>query len=132
MKWSELEAEVEEDFSLRQDKLETKLLQIPNLHSKYLRYYFNEKKKLLQLESELKVLYRKKWYYYLKDWDYTIEEKHIPWHIESDTEYSKKLLDVSRQKNIVDYFLHTIKKCNALSFDVKNVIEWNKFINGRN
>lgn len=132
MNWSEFEKQVEEDFTIRKDHLNTKLLEIPKLHSKYLRFYFKEKNKLIKLESELKILYSKRWYYYKNDYDHTIEDKHIQWHIDGDEEYSKKLLAVNRQKHLVDYFNQLIKKSNTLSFDIKNIVDWERFVSGLN
>lgn len=132
MKWSEFELEVEEDFKLRKDQLDTKLREIPNLHSKYLRHYYREKKKLVELEVDLKSLYLQKWKYYKNDYDFVVDNKHINFYIDGDKEYNTKLLELGRQKNLVEYFSNLLKKCNSLSFDIRNMIEYIKFINGVN
>ena len=121
---------VEDDFNLEMHNLETKLLKIPNLHSKYLKFFYKEKGKLIELERELRELYRKKWYFYKDEYEYKLELKHIEWHIESDEEYSPLLFKFNKQKQRVDFFESLVKKSNTLSFDIKNLIEYKKFLSG--
>jgi len=130
MNFKELNKTIESDFDLNPHTLETKLREIPKLHNKYLKIWFKEKNKLLLLEKELKSLYRKKWYYYHDDYSYNLDKKHIEWHIESDDEYSKKLYIFDRQKHLVNYFEQVIRKVNSFNFDIKNFIEYKKFLNG--
>lgn len=132
MDFNELTEMVKSDFELNEQHLQTKIREIPNLHNKYLRYFFKEKTKLITLENSLNLLFREKWYYYMNDFDYKVEKKHLTWHVESDPDYSKLLVQFNKQKHLVDFFEQTLKKCNTLSFDIKNLIDYKKFMVGEN
>ncbi len=133
MKWKELQENIDEDIALPNDlsKLDAKIKSIPKLHSKYLNFFFKEKKKLLILEKDLKKSYREKYYYYKNDYEYTLKNNQIDWHIESDDDYAKKKFEFDKQKMLVEYFYKLLQKINTLSFDIKNLIEWRNLLSGR-
>ena len=124
------QVQADEDLKIEEEMLDLKVYQIPNLHSKWLRYLYNEVMFLTKIEKELLELFRKKYYFYMNDFSYTVEKKHVEWHIESDDQYSKDLYKVNKQKHKVKFLEQMVRKINGLSFDIKNMVEWKKFISG--
>ena len=133
MKESEFEKikkEVDKDLEITQENLDTKIYEIPSLHSKYLRLYYHESLILEKMETALARLYVKKHHYYRHDYDYVIKDSQVSWYIDGDEEFSKRKYQINKQKLQVDFLERTLKKINQLSFDVKNIIEWVKFQSG--
>jgi hypothetical protein len=124
------QVQADEDMKMEEETLDLKVYLIPNLHSKWVRYLYNEAMFLTKIEKKLLESFRKKYYYYLNDFSYTVDKKHVEWHIESDEEYSEELFKVNKQKHKVKYLEQMVRKVNGLSFDIKNMVEWRKFLAG--
>ena len=122
--------EAEDDFNLDKADLEEKLRNIPNLHSKWLRYFMKQSKVLLQKERDLRDLERTKRKYYLYDYDYEVKPTQVQFYIDSDEAYSKKLYQVNLQRHLVDLIERTLKKTTQLSFDLKNLIDFKRMKEG--
>ena len=119
----ELMNQIKDDLTLNVSNINTKLYEIPSLHSKYLGLYFNTKSKLNKLERELASLFKQKYQYY-KDGDELLDKKEIQFHIMADEEYSLLNYKVRTAYDMVDILDRTVKKVNNLSFDVKNIIDY--------
>jgi len=130
MDFTELQQELDDDMDLNEMCLPSKLLRIPNLHNKYMRYLFRESNRLIIMQEKSRELYRDLWYHYKNNHDFLLEKKEIMWHVESDTKYTKILTKLKKQENLVDFFERAVKKCNNISFDIKNIIEYKKFMAG--
>jgi hypothetical protein len=131
MNLSELVSDFENDFTLTQDGLSDKLFSIPSIHSKWLGRHFRERIELIKVDEELSNLYRIKAEYYRKNYDYPIKsEKMLDTIILNDEEYSKLNSKYKRKKAIVDFLGSVVDKCKNLTFDIKNLIEYKKFVNG--
>jgi hypothetical protein len=124
--------EAEDDFNFDKADLEAKLRSIPNLHSKWLRYFMKQSKVLLQKERDLRDLERTKRKYYLYDYDYEVKPTQVQFYIDSDEDYSKKLYQVNLQRKLVDLIERNLKKTTQLSFDLKNLIDFKKMKEGIN
>jgi hypothetical protein len=112
--------------------LEAKLRSIPNLHSKWLRYFMKRSKVLLQKERDLRDLERTKRKFYLYKYDYEVKPTQVQFYIDSDEQYSKQLYQVNLQRKLVDLIERTLKKTTQLSFDLKNLIDFKKMKEGIN
>ena len=95
--------EADQDFVIEKDKLSSAISTLPMLHSKWLRYYYNEQFILMKKETELKQLYVKKYEFYKTGYNLEIKETKLDYFIESDEEYSKRWLAVNAQKKIVSF-----------------------------
>ena len=51
-------------------------------------------------------------------------------YIESDTEVSREYDRIAFQEEKVDFLQATLKSITARQWDIKNAIEWRKFVNG--
>jgi hypothetical protein len=124
------QVQADEDLKMEEETLDLKVYLIPNLHAKWVRYLYNEAMFLTKIEKQLLESFRKKYYFYLNDYSYTVDKKHVEWHIESDETYSEELYKVNKQKHKVKYLEQMVRKVNGLSFDIKNMVEWRKFLAG--
>jgi hypothetical protein len=130
-KIEEIIKEVEEDLTITMDNLDKKLYQIPKLHSKYLKYFYEYSKVLITLEKDLKKCYREKYYYYTFEHNKKLENaKEVEFHIISDDDYAPILERRNKAKAIVDVLDRAVNKVDKLSFDVKNIIDYLKYSAG--
>jgi hypothetical protein len=123
--------EMEEDFRLTPENIQDKMYTVPNLHSKYLKIFFREKARYNKMDKELNKLYREKYYFYTTKYDKLLEnQKEIQFHILSDEEYAELNQKVENQKVLVDCVDRTLKKVSQLTFDIKGIIEYTKYLQG--
>jgi len=123
--------ELDEDLNITAANLMDKVYEIPKLYNKWQRVYFIQKKKLNRKVKELDDLYRKKYYFY-KDGDRLMSNaKEIDFNVISDEEYTTLRLQVESLKDLVKILEKSIDRIGKLSFDVKNIIDWNNFLNGQ-
>ncbi|WP_298751853.1 recombination mediator protein UvsY [uncultured Arcobacter sp.] len=121
MKITELMKEVEEDFNFTKENIGEKVFSAPSLHSKYLNLYLREFTKYTNMYKQIKQMYRKKYYYYKEDFSYSLSQKEIDFHIDSDDDYADLYKQYCSQKAIVDYLDSIVKKSQQISFDIKNI-----------
>jgi tRNA uridine 5-carbamoylmethylation protein Kti12 len=127
----ELFDELEKDLELTPNNLLDKVYEVPKLYNKWQRIYFSNKKKLNKKSKELDALYKQKYYYY-KDGDRLLDNaKEINFNVLSDEEYAKLRLEVETLKDLVKVLEQSIDRIGKISFDIKNIIAWNEFLNGR-
>ena len=122
--------ELDKDLELNSADLQMKLFQVPLLYRKWQRIYFKYKKQLNKKVKELDALYKRK-YYEIKDGDRLLDNaKEINFNIIADNEYSKLRLETETLKDMVEILEDTVKRISRMSFDIKNLIEWQQFLNG--
>ena len=121
-------------------ELDKASLKIPQLHCKYLTL-LNEFK-LLQKKTlqDLKKLEHKKWLYYSgkapqsdyedAPFDYKVIKSDVPHWVGVDALVQK----VEMKLEYYGVMLHTLsdilKQIHQMSFNIKNIIEWRRFVNG--
>ncbi len=118
------------------------LLDIPKLHSKYLNILTRHK--LLQKESEFKYSRMKKikWEYYTGKmdqddlskygWDpfpYTLKSD-LNIYFESDEDLNKLEAQKILHEQIVEIFQSILKELNSRTFQLRDFIAWERFIQG--
>lgn len=118
------------------------LLDIPKLHSKYLNIL--SKHRLLAKEAEFKLqkMRRLKWEYYtgkldedqLKSlgWEpfpYVLKSE-ISTYLESDEDINKRLASKALHEEVVDVCTSIIKELNSRTFQLRDFISWERFIQG--
>ena len=130
MNKDELLKEIEDDLNITPENIEVKMYEVSGLHSKYLRHFFNTKLKLNKKQKELNILYSFLYYKIKDDSDDLMNQKEIIFNIMGNDEYSKLNYEVQVLTDFVDILDRTVKKVNSLSFDVKNIIEYNKYLQG--
>ena len=126
----ELLDEIENDLNITPENIDQKLYSVSSLHAKYLRHFFNTKLKLNKKQKELNLLY-KNLYYKIKDnSNELMNQKEIIFNLLANEDYANLNLELETLIDLTDILDRTVKKTNSLSFDVKNIVEWQKFQSG--
>jgi hypothetical protein len=118
------------------------LLDIPKLHSKYLNILSHHR--LLAKESEFKAskMRRLKWEYYTGKLDedqltqhgwqpfpYVLKSE-ITTYLESDEDINARLAAKAMHEEIVDVCSAILKELNSRTFQLRDFISWERFIQG--
>jgi hypothetical protein len=125
----ELLKDVDDDLEINSINVQKKLFEIPKLYSKYINIYHLYYKQLLQKRKELDKLYKLKYEEY-RDGEQLLDKKEIFFYILGDDKYSKLKHQVDGLDHLVDILDRTVKRVNSLSFDMRNAIDYLKFIEG--
>lgn len=130
MNFKELIESYESDSKVSKEEIQDKIYNIPILHGKYLKYLYQWRRKTLLIEKDLKELYRQKYEIY-KNGDKVLDEKQIKFYIETDKEYLELNLRFQTFKIETEQIEQMVKHCCNLSFFYQNIMEVEKFYNGR-
>lgn len=121
-------------------ELDKASLKIPQLHSKYLTL-LNEFK-LLQKKTQLdlKKLEHKKWLYYSgravpedyeeEPFNHKVMKSDVPRWVEVDDQVSTLQMKVEYYEVLLNTLSEILKQVSQMSFNIKNTIEWRKFVSG--
>jgi hypothetical protein len=131
------------DSSVDATELGNESLKIPELHSKYLKIYFDERRKLKALEFQSKDLYLKKYEYYNGkmsqeeldelEWEPFVKrlmKNEVDLYLQSDKDIITGNIKVVNQQEKLNFLEEVLKNINQRNFQIKNAIEWKKFTNG--
>ena len=129
-----------EDSKLDADNLHTESTNIPALHAKY--YRILNKIILLKKmeENKFKQLKKEKWQYYTgksdpevyidKPFDHKVLRADVDKYMDADPDLIKLLSKIDYYQVMISYLDSILKNINNRTFQVKNAIEWQKFIRG--
>ena len=143
MKVEDIMEQWDKDCKLDETELGNESTKIHTLHNKYLKIFLAERVRLFQQKAELKKKRRVLLEYYLGELDQSeLEElgrdqfykkllkNEVDLYIDSDDMLTDISLKVTSQQEKVDYLESIIKSINNRGFQIKNAIEWNRFITG--
>lgn len=143
MNYEDIFTEWAKDGSIDLTQISRASSEIPMLQNKYLKWYTEEKLKLIKFKSDYKVLVKLKTDYYMGNmdsedlrkykWDpqpLKILRQDIPMHIESDPDIVKLSLTIGMQESNVEYLENIIRHINNRNFIIKNIIDRDRFENG--
>ena len=144
MDLSEIRKLVAEDMPIDDTELDVESMTIPQLHGKYLNFYLDEKLVLQKLNSDYYRLKKTKWEYYTGKLDqdqleeygwepfqFKILKQDIDLYMDSDEDLQKLSNKVAYQKEKINYLDSILKSINNRQWNIRNAIEWRKFINGQ-
>lgn len=128
------------DSKIDPELLDEESIKIPQLHSKYLKYLSDVKLLKIKKEMEYRVLLREKFEYYTgkadeevykeKPFDLKILKQDLSLYMESDTDIQALLARINYYEEIM-FFLDKVLHClNNRGFQIKNSIDWQKFMQG--
>ena len=116
---------------------------IPKLHNKYFQVYMQEGMKLKRLKAEYKQLKLAKEQYYRGELDAEELKEHgwsplglkilrqdIPAHLDADKDIINISLKIGMQEEKVNYLESIIKMINNRGFQLKHIIDWERFRTG--
>lgn len=144
MKLSEIESMWLKDCQIDDLKLDEESLKIPNLHAKYYQHYNQQLLTYKKLQSEYKVILKKKWEYYTgkcdqdmldaEGWEpfqFKILKQDLDIYLDGDKQLNEYRDKISYQKTKVDYLENIIKTLNGRGYLIKNAIDWQRFTSGQ-
>lgn len=118
---------------------------IPFLHNKYFTKYTNEYLKLKKYRADYKKLQRDKDLYYRgildpeelkalgwKPCALKLRPSELPKQIENDEDIINYSLKIGYQESIVEFLESIIKMINNRGFQLKTIVDYEKFKNGSN
>ena len=136
----ELFEETESDLKLLEDDLVRESLRTPYLYDKYLKEYTLSTLELKRLENDYRELFKDKTDYYLgkspkevydeKPFDRVVIKSELSIYLDADTEL--RILDEMREYASAkkEFLNRTLTGITNRQWNIKNAIEWNKFLNG--
>tara|TARA_Y100000389_G_scaffold100205_1_gene96969 strand:+ start:908 stop:1348 length:441 start_codon:yes stop_codon:yes gene_type:complete len=140
MTLEELQASAAKDLKIDNLELGDESLKSASLHQKYLTHYNQFRQLVILKEGEYKVLYRKKWEYYggksdpqvYRDnpFDHKILKSDLSIYLESDEQLLEAKAKVEYWKMCQDSCERILKQVGNRNWEIKNAIEWRKFVDG--
>ena len=140
MRFDELQEQVDIDLKIDDTELDLESIRTPQLHNKYLKYYTQFCLQLKKVRDERKSMYREKWEYYTgksspevyqaKPFDLKILKADVGIYIEADPEYQEAGQKEEYLKQMVEYTERILKEINNRNWNIRNTIEWKKFLHG--
>ena len=135
-----IKAKAKEDLKIDEVNLDTASLNTGSIYGSWHELYIDEGRVMKRLQSREAKLYKKLWTYYQgkapskvyveKPQPFTILKSDVDKFIKADDEWIKLQEIMDDQNKLVGFIEGVMKKINYRSTDIKNAIEWRKFING--
>ena len=134
----------EADCQINDDKLDRESVNTPKLHSKYIRLLVQHKMKLAALDTEYKLLRQKKFRYYRGEMGKN-ELDELQWtqwqgikplknemeeFLEGDSDLNKITIKCAYIKNMIEALDAILGQIKSRDWQIRNAIEWKKFIAG--
>jgi hypothetical protein len=140
MTLDELQALAEKDLKMDDLELADESLKSASLHQKYLNIYNNFRQLKLMNEGTYNVLKRKKWEYYTgkaepqvyrdTPFDHKVLKADLHIYLDSDEDLIKAKQKVEYYAMCMDSCERILKQIQQRGWDIKNAIEWRKFVDG--
>lgn len=140
MKLEEIQSEAEQDLRFDKNKLVDASIDTPSLVNKYYGYLITEGRILKMIENKLFEVYKELYDYYLhlsppeaytaKPFNRKVLKGDVDMYIQADQAYADIVNKIEAQKFKVKYIEEIIKQLNQRTYNIKNIIEFEKFKNG--
>lgn len=140
MTLDELQALAEKDLKMDDLELADESLKSASLHQKYLSIYNTFRQLKLMNEGTYNVLKRKKWEYYSgkaepqvyrdNPFDHKVLKADLHIYMDSDEDLIKAKQKVEYYAMCMDSCERILKQIQQRGWDIKNAIEWRKFVDG--
>jgi hypothetical protein len=131
------------DGEIDQHNISNESANIPKLHNKYFQMYMQEGLKLKKLKADYKAFVKLKTEYYkaeltmeeMKEYGWEpqplkILKQDIPTYVDADQDVINKSLRIGYQESIVDYLESIIKQITNRGFQLKTIVDWERFRTG--
>jgi hypothetical protein len=141
-KLNEVLAMWEKDSEMDRTEPGNELLKIPKLHSKYLQILSTHKLLVKEAEFKYAKMRKLKWEYYTGKLDEDTLKKYgwepfqftlksdLSTYLEADEDLNKYLASKILNEEIVDVCQFILKELNSRTFQLRDFISWEKFIQG--
>ncbi len=131
------------DARIKQDDLAGESSNVPQLHSKWLNHYTDEKLLLRRVSAEYKRFYKLKWQYYIgklskeeleeNSWepiDHKILRADMQIYLDADADLIVKADKLDFQKTKVEFLEKVLNAIIGRQWNIKGAIDWRKFTHG--
>lgn len=131
------------DAPINQSDLALESSNVPQLHSKWLNHYTDEKLLLRRVSAEYKRLYKLKWQYYSgklseeelqeQGWepiDHKILKADLQIYLDADDELTAKSDKLAFQKEKVDFLERVLTAIAGRQWNIKGCLDYQRFIGG--
>ena len=145
MTLDQISEEWRKDAGIDSTELGAESLKIPQLHSKYMKIYFDERQKLKAYEFKSRETFLKKYEYFngrmsqdeleAAGWEPFVKKlmkNEIDMYIDSDKDIINIKMRMEAQKEKIDFLEEVLKNLNQRNYQIRNAIEWQRFTNGVN
>lgn len=140
MNLDEIQMMWEEDSKIDEDNLHTESTKIPSLHAKYYKIFNNILVLKKSQENKFKILKKEKWQYYTgkadpevyaeKPFDHKVLKHDVEKYLDADEELIKCLTKIEYYQIMLNYLESILKTILNRTYQIKNAIEWQRFIRG--
>jgi hypothetical protein len=143
MKLDEIVSLWSKDCEIDQTNISSESANIPKLHNKYYLIYMEEGMKLRKLKFDLKQLQKLKGEYYrgelameeLQEYGWEpqplkILKQDIPTYVDADNDVINLSLKIGMQQEKVEYLESIIRQITNRGFQLKTIVDWEKFRTG--
>ena len=140
MNLDEIQALWDEESKLDQDESHVESTKIPSLHAKYYKIYNNITLLKKIEENKLKQTKKEKWLYYTgkadpeiyidKPFDHKVIRQDMDMYLGSDDDLIKIQSKMDYFQVMLNYLDSILKSITNRTYQIKNAIEWQKFIRG--
>ena len=140
MTLDELKLQVSQDLKVDDEHLDTESLKNQEIKAKYLDAKSKFELLLYRAKGDYKKLYREKWEYYggksdakiyaTKPFDLKVLKSDLSIYIESDEEIITIENKIVYLETVIKYLDGVLKSIAGRGWDIKNAIEWRKFVDG--
>jgi hypothetical protein len=140
MKLEEIQQHWERDSTVDRTELGEESLRIPQLHSKYFKFFSAERLLLRKMEYEYKSLHKEKCEYYAGTLDENtlnangwepfalrVLRADIPMYLDSDTDIRNASLKIKMQEEKVEFLESILKSLPNRGYQIAQAIAWEKF-----
>jgi len=126
-----LQKQVHIDLELTADNVQEKILKMPILYTKYRKKYFDQRRLLKNINSDMKRTEKKRYHYYKFDYDHRLDNKaERDIYVSGDEEMVELSLMYDEQIDIVEYLKDVISQINKMSYSIRSYIDLEKLKNG--
>jgi hypothetical protein len=123
--------EVENALTIHSHDIEKKIYEAPNIHNKILKQFIIERNNLQKLESKWNKIHGDLFHYYRHESDIRCENKDVTlFYVKKDEKFIAIDQELSKQKLLVEAIERWMKKASSIGFDIKNIVEFLKFMSG--
>ena len=130
----------EEDSKIDADNLHAESIKIPSLHAKYYKIFNNILVLKKAQENKYKILKKEKWQYYTgksdpevyieKPFDHKVLKPDLDKYLDADEDLIKCYTKIEYYQMMLSYLESILKTILNRTYQLKNSIEWSKFIAG--
>ena len=135
-----LQKQVDVDLKIDDTELDLESIRTPQLHNKYLKQFTKYSLQYKKAKDDYDGLYKFKWEYYTgkatmevyqaEPFDLKILKSDVHIYLNADEELQKLGQRTEYLNVVVVYIERVLKEINNRNWNIRNTIEWKKFLHG--